>query len=749
MEPDSHPKSIERILRNNPEIEGLRIDAVKHDVEVGFAEVIPDSPAISKIDASLARELPDPGAVIHSPEVCHSQEQGNADEVFHHHHLGSGVIEFHRGHLEPQGAVLWRHFKIPRWQNRPSSPESGDDYRKMLLLAGICGVTALAGHFLERTLPTGAAVAFAASYLCGGWYASREVFGELRRGKIDVHFLMLIVAVGALFVRAWTEGATLLFLFSLSGGLEQFAHHRTQKTINSLLKAAPKQVLRRTGDVWVAAAIEDVQSADELLVKPGELFPVDGFIMEGETSADESALSGESIPVAKRKGDHVSGGTLNLEGKAVIRVERTPQNSAVQRIIALIETAQQQKAPAQRFTDAFSRYYTWVVLIISAIAFAVLLASGHTTAEALYRTMTLLVVASPCALVLSIPSAILVAIAAGARQGILFRGGVAVENLAAVNQFAFDKTGTLTRGKLRVARIEGLNGTSEAAVLKLAASVGQFSTHPLSRAIASEAQRRGLTLAAVSDLQNDAGFGMRGVCEGTPVLVGSRALLAKHGIAIPVMNEDHAFVEVWVAGEKALGVIDLSDELRPESKPVIARLKETGVAVALLTGDRRAVANRIAAALDIQDVRAGLRPADKLDCIHRWQAEGRKVAMVGDGINDAPSLTAADVAIGMGSHGSDAALEQADVVLMHDKIENVSQALALSRAARAIIRQNLVISLGVVLLLFVSAVLNRITLSVGVIGHEGSTVIVVLNGLRLLGLGRFTGTPAKTGKDRA
>jgi Cd2+/Zn2+-exporting ATPase len=742
METDPHPKSIERLLRENPDIEGLRIDAVKRDVEIGFAEAMPASEVIEKIDAALSRELPDPGVVVHAPEEAHHREEENPQEAFHHHHLGRGAIEFHRGHSEPQGRVVWRHFKIPRWRNRPAPPESLEDYRKMLVLAAACGVAGLIGHFLERAMPAGAILFFTTAYVCGGWYAAREVFGELRRGKIDVHFLMLVVAIGALFVSAWAEGATLLFLFSLSGGLEQFAHHRTQKTINALLKAAPKQVLRKSGQAWIAVAIEEIQMGDELLVKPGELFPVDGSITEGETSADESALSGESIPVTKRVGSHVSGGTLNLEGRAVIQVEKTPQESAVQRIIALIDTAQQQKAPAQRFTDTFSRYYTWAVLAISAIAFAVLLASGHRMAEALYRTMTLLVVASPCALVLSIPSAILVAIASGARSGILFRGGVAVENLAGVNQFAFDKTGTLTQGKLQVARIEGLNGTAESEVLKLAASVGQFSTHPLSRAIANEAQGRGLALAAVSELQNDPGFGIRGVIEGTPILVGCRALLAKHGIAFPPMNADPAFIEVWVAREKVLGLIELSDELRPESKAVIARLKEKGAGVALLTGDRAAVANRIAASLDIQDVRAGLSPADKLDCIHRWQAAGRRVAMVGDGINDAPSLTAADVAIGMGSRGSDAALEQADVVLMHDKIENVSQALTLSRAARAIIRQNLVISLGVVLLLFVSAILNRITLSVGVLGHEGSTVIVVLNGLRLLGLGRASDVPS-------
>jgi Cd2+/Zn2+-exporting ATPase len=604
----------------------------------------------------------------------------------------------------------------------------------MLLLSAVCGVAGLIGHFAGGTesAPWAVPLAFAVSYLAGGCFAAREVLGEMRHGKIDVHFLMLVVAVGALLVDAWAEGATLLFLFSLSGGLEQFAHYRTQKTIGSLLDSAPKRAFRRTEGQWLEVPVEEVVVGDELLVKAGELFPVDGVVLEGDTSADESALTGESVPVGTKVGDHVSGGTLNLDGQAIVRVERLPSESAIQRIVALIETAQQQKAPAQRFTDTFSRYYTWGVLALSGILFVILLARERPLEEAFYRTMTLLVVASPCALVLSIPSAILVAIASGARHGILFRGGVAVENLAGVTQFAFDKTGTLTKGNLRVARIAAYGPASEEEVLRLAASVGQFSTHPLSRAIVAEAEGRRVGLEPLSEFENVAGFGMRAKSGDTTVLVGSRAFLTSRGIVLPEENTDHAHVEVWVAGTVALGTVYLSDEIRPEAKGTIEHLQRAGAAVTLLTGDRAAVANEIAGSLGIRDVRAGLSPADKLDCIHRWQTEGKKVAMIGDGINDAPSLTAADVALAMGARGSDAALEQADVVLMHDKVENVAHAVELSRRARSIIRQNLVISLGVVVFLVTSVLFNKIGLSLGVVGHEGSTVVVVLNGLRLL-----------------
>ena len=692
MKPEPGSNPIDRILTNNPEIDRLRVEKGKDDLEVGFSETLPPASTVERIEASLQRELPDPNVVIHSPAIVHSAEAKDGGARFHHRHLDSGAIEFHREHAAADGTIVWRRFKVPRWQNRPL-PGEELDYRVLLLLSGICGVTALAGHFLERAhaTPWLVTMAFAVSYVSGGWFAAREVFGELRHGRIDVHFLMLVVAVGALFVNAWKEGATLLFLFSLSGGLEQFAKYRTQKTISSLLKTAPKHALRLTESAWVEIPVAEVQVGDEVLVKPGELFPVDGIVLEGATSADESALTGESIPLAKQPGANVSGGTLNLEGQAVIRVERLPRESAVQRIVALIESAQQQKAPAQRFTDSFSRYYTWAVLALSAVTFLVLLLRERPIAEAFYRTMTLLVVASPCALVLSIPSAILVAIAAGARRGILFRGGVAVENLAGVNQFAFDKTGTLTKGNLRVARIAAMNGMTESDVLRVAASVGQFSTHPLSRAIVSEAERRGLTLDHVTDFINLTGLGMQARSSTEQLFVGSRALLASRGIPLTAPDGDPAHVEVWIAGTAPHGAIFLSDELRPEAKAVIEKLQRDGATVTLMTGDRAAVASDIAASLGIRDVRAGLSPADKLDCIHRWQAEGRKVAMVGDGINDAPSLTAADVAIGMGSRGSDAALEQADVVLMHDKIENVAEAVALCRRARAVIWQNIVI----------------------------------------------------------
>jgi Cd2+/Zn2+-exporting ATPase len=330
-----------------------------------------------------------------------------------------------------------------------------------------------------------------------------------------------------------------------------------------------------------------------------------------------------------------------------------------------------------------------------------------------------------------VPSAILVAIASAARRGILFRGGVAIENLAGATQFAFDKTGTLTKGALFVARVAAFEKQTEEKVLQIAASVAQFSTHPLARAVLAEAQKRKLPLLKADDFLNVAGFGMEASIEGQRIFVGNRRLLHDRGITLPVLASGNE-AEVWVSGRQPIGVVYLRDAIRPEAKDIIDFLKRSGMAVTLLTGDRPGPAALIAGEVGIDDVRSEMSPQAKLRCIHDWRAAGKKVVMVGDGINDAPSLTAADVSIGMGARGSDAALEQADIILMHDKIENVEQAFKLSRRARAIIRQNVVLSLGVILVLIISALAEQINLTVGVIGHEGSTVIVILNGLRLL-----------------
>jgi Cd2+/Zn2+-exporting ATPase len=713
-----------RLIEGHPDVKQVRLNINEHSVSVGFYET-PSEKTLNDIKAAVRAGLSGGWDVSIEPD--------DNSPTIHLHKIDNYTTEFHRAHPADEPPVIWKRIPLPMWRNRPFPRPVPRDYRVMLVLAATCGLSTLAGFLLERVGIRGEVVApfFALAYLSGGWFATQDVWHALKRGKIDIQFLMVAVALGALFVNAWTEGATLLFLFSLSNALEQFANYRTRKSIESLLKVAPKRAFRRENGRWMQVSIEDVQIGDDLLVKPGELFPVDGVMIEGATSADESALTGEAIPVVKQIGDVVSGGTLNLEGQSVIRATRRLGESALSRILGLIEVAQQQKAPAQRFTDTFSRYYTWVALSLAAVVFVALLVIHRPIADAFYRSMTVLVVASPCALVLSIPSAILVAIAAGARRGILFRGGVAVENLAGATQFAFDKTGTLTKGALVVARIAAFDSQRKDEIVQLAASVAHFSTHPLARAIVAEAEKRKMPINPATDFLNVPGLGMEGSVNGNRIFVGSRRLLHDRGVALPAIETTND-AEVWIASDQALGVIYLHDEIRPAAKRVIEFLKRSGLSVTLLTGDRVGPAAMVAAQVGITDVRAELSPQAKLKCIHDWRASGRKVAMVGDGINDAPSLTAADVSIGMGARGSDAALEQADVVLMHDKIENVEEAFVLSRRARSVIRQNVIISLGVILFLIVSALAEKINLTAGVIGHEGSTVVVILNGLRLL-----------------
>jgi Zn2+/Cd2+-exporting ATPase len=713
-----------RLIEAHPDVKQVRLNVNDHSVTVGFYET-PSEETLNRIKTAVRAAL--------FGEWDLSIEPDDKLPIIHLHKIDNYTIEFHRAHPAGEPPVIWRRIPLPVWRNRPFPRAVVRDYRLMLLLAAICGTSTLAGFFLGRAGMPGPlrAACFALAYLSGGWFATQDVWHALKRGKIDIQFLMVAVAIGAPFVKGWTEGATLLFLFSLSNALEQFANYRTRKSIESLLKVAPKRALRRENGAWFEVSVEDVKPRDELLVKAGELFPVDGVVREGATSADESALTGEAIPVVKQIGDAVSGGTLNLDGEAVISATRPLEESALNRILGLIELAQQQKAPAQRFTDKFSRYYTWVALSLAAVVFFVLLAIHRPLAGAFYRSMTVLVVASPCALVLSIPSAILVAIAAGARRGILFRGGVAVENLGGATQFAFDKTGTLTKGALVVARIAAFDSQTEEGILQRAASVAHFSTHPLARAIVADAEKRKLPIRPATDFLNVPGLGMEASVNGNRIFIGSRRLLHDRGVAVPVVEPTND-AEVWIANDQALGVIYLRDEIRPAARRVIEFLKRSGLSVTLLTGDRLGPAATVAKQVGIADVRAELSPQAKLQCIHDWRASGKKVAMVGDGINDAPSLTAADVSIGMGARGSDAALEQADIVLMHDKIENVEEAFVLSRRARSIIRQNIVISLAVILFLIVSALAEKINLTAGVIGHEGSTVVVILNGLRLL-----------------
>jgi Zn2+/Cd2+-exporting ATPase len=582
---------------------------------------------------------------------------------------------------------------------------------------------------------------FVIGLITGAWDAAVDTWGNLKKGDIDIHFLMLAVAIGAMFIGAWGEAVLLLFLFSASGAMEEYALDRTQREVSALLKSSPKQATLVLPDGREEEVpVETLQLKQVVRVRPGGAFAADGTVVTGKSASDESALTGEANPVEKGAGDPVFSGTLNLWGSVDYEVARLPAESTLQKIIRLIQTAQKLKAPSERFTDKFGSGYTYAVIGGSAAMFLIWWLGFHLpaftntpeTRSAFYRAMTLMVVASPCALVLSIPSAILAAIAWGARHGVLFRGGAAIEKLADINVVALDKTGELV-----VVGYESFPPGRESQVMELAYALEANSEHPLARAIVRDAKARGVKAIALEDFQNIVGQGVRGKFAGGQALLGRRELLEAGPLAgwaekLPPAPAELA--EVWVVGKDVLGRVLLRDQIRAESKAVLSELARLGIHTVMLTGDRRQAAESVARELGVSEVRAHLTPEQEVDAIQalRLGPPARRVAMVGDGVNDAPSLAAADVSVAMGARGSDAALEQAEVILMHDRIENFLAAHRLSRRAKAIIRQNLTISLGVVIIMVIATSFGAVPLAIGVGAHEGSTLVVCINSLRLL-----------------
>jgi Cd2+/Zn2+-exporting ATPase len=647
--------------------------------------------------------------------------------------------------LTAPGFWRWTDYRLPEEEPaRPDHPEG--EWRLLSILAAVCGATALTALVAASLGAPGWTVnsLYAIALIAGGWDATIDTWENIRARKLDIHFLMLAVAIGAVSIGAWGEAALLLFLFSSSGAMEAYALERTQREISSLLHTAPKlaTLVGPDGEHTVVKA-EELRLGDHLAVKPGEMFAADGEVTKGESASDESTLTGEAMPVEKIVGSPVFSGTINLWGSVEVVVRRLPSESTLQKIIRLIQTAQKLKAPSERFTDKFGGRYTLAVLTLTAGMFLfwwlglglMPIANHEGQTSAFYRAMTLLVVASPCALVLSIPSAILAAIAWGAKHGVLFRGGAAIEKLAEVDLVALDKTGTLTTGELAVESCESFPAGREREVLEFAYALERHSQHPLGRAIARHARRAGVDSLEVDKFESLTGLGLRGEVRSVTAVLGRRELVAAGPFAdwlgkLPPTDPEYS--EVWVITPGLLGRVLLRDQLRPQSKSVLARLKTAGIRTVMLTGDRRHAAEAVAGELGLDEVRASLSPEQKVAAIEEFGRAGRKVAMVGDGVNDAPCLAAAYVSVAMGARGSDAALEQSEVVLMHDRIENFLAAFRLSQRARQVIRQNLLISLGTVIVMMLSAIVGMIPLSLGVIAHEGSTVVVCLNSLRLL-----------------
>jgi Cd2+/Zn2+-exporting ATPase len=617
-------------------------------------------------------------------------------------------------------------------------------------LTVLCLVFMLAGWAAGRH-GTGLAstILFTLAYLSGGYYGVQASWQSLRERTIDVDLLMVLAALGAAFVGAPAEGAALLFLFSLSNVLQAYAIDRTRRAIHSLMKLRPDKALIRRNGGTEEVPVESLVVGDIVIVRPGESIPLDSEIVEGSSSINEASLTGESIPVLKKAGDPVFAATINQTGGLEIRVTKLAKDSAIEKLIRMVEEAQSEKAETQRFLDRAEQWYASVVIGFTLLLIFLPTFLAHEPFnQTFYRAMTVMVVASPCALIISTPASILSAIGGAARRGILFKGGAHLERTANVKVVAFDKTGTLTEGKPRVTDIvtSQIDNAGFAAdnLLMLAAEVEAKSEHPLARAIVEEAERRKIRCGDCLDFQSVSGHGASGMAGTRRISIGSPRYLESLGIAISdqsaakIADLQHAGKTCVLVADTSnapgvfLGAIAIADVLRESAAGVIQELKRNGVErVVMLTGDNQRVAAAIAKQAGVDEFHAELLPEDKVRVIKELKSFG-DVAMVGDGVNDAPALAQASVGIAMGAAGTDVAMETADVVLMGENLHNIAFAISLSRHAKRVIYQNLAFALLVIVSLVISALGFRLPLPYGVVGHEGSTVLVCLNGLRLL-----------------
>ena len=640
-----------------------------------------------------------------------------------------------------------------------AKPEKGRSLRKESLfvaitLAGM--LTGLIGGWLG-TPPLVAWISYGAAYVFGGWYGLRDGIETLRHGAVDIDLLMILAALGALSIGAPFEGAMLLFLFSLSNVLQHYAIGRSRRAIRSLMKMRPEsaQVLRDGDEVTVP--IDEVAVGDVFIVRPGDRIPLDGVVQSGESAVDQASLTGESVPVSKAPGDEVYGGTINENGSLEVEVTRAAQESAIARLIRMVEDAQSEKAQTQRLIDRLEQPYVLGVLGLTALAIGIPLALGVDFSSTFYRAMTLMVAASPCAVVISTPAAVLSAIAAGARRGVLFKGGVHVETAATTRAVAFDKTGTLTEGDTRLTDVIVRDGATldgsaitDDQLLAWSAAVQARSEHHLARATVEAAEDKQLDLPEAHSFQATVGKGVRATVDGDVIHIGNLRYFdaladdtAIDGIdagreAVRALQDDGK-TSVLVARETAdgvhiLGWLAFADTVRPGAAAMIAELREIGIDhIVMLTGDNERVAQRIGEEVGVDEIRAELLPEQKVELVKELVGRYEHVAMVGDGVNDAPALATATLGVAMGGAGTDVALETADLVLMSDDLSKLPYALGLSRATRRTLIANLAIAFGAIAVMVGAILTTGIPLPLAVVGHEGSTVVVSLNGLRLLG----------------
>jgi Cd2+/Zn2+-exporting ATPase len=651
---------------------------------------------------------------------------------------------------------------------RPSSNSGGRAqlvidwvrYWRLAILATLSWIFTIGGLIAGYAfdIPAATLVAiFVLAYLAGGTLATRAAISDLLDWKINVDLLMVLAAIGAAALGSWAEGAILLSLFSTSNALEHHALDKTRNAVRLLMDLTPPTARVERDRALRIIPVEGLRLDDVIIVQPGEKIPADARVLSGASTVDQAAITGESIPAEKIPGDTIFAGTINGHGALQARVTRLSTESTLARIVKLVEEAREQKSELEQFAYSFEGRYAAAVIVFSLLVATVPMFFGVDPGDAFYRGMTLLVVMSPCALVISTPAATLSALANAARRGVLVKGGRSLETLGTVDTIAFDKTGTLTIGRPRLTDVVMLNGVDPDDILARAAAAEQLSEHPIGTAIVEAARHQEMTLPPSSDLEAHVGRGITARVNGEVLAIGNWRLFRDLGIDLPKVAIEHRNrlgkegKSTMIVGDHSgvHAVLAVADTLRPGVKETVAALRRAGIKrTVMLTGDNPLVAKAIARSVGIDEVHADLLPEEKLAVIETLKASG-KVAMIGDGVNDAPALAIADVGISMGGAGSDVALETADVVLMSDDLGKLYGTISLSRAMRKTIRANLTFALSIITVLAVSTLIVGIPLPLGVVGHEGSTIVVVLNGLRLLAHGgNFTLRTRSQGPDQ-
>ncbi|WP_075980098.1 heavy metal translocating P-type ATPase [Bacillus massilinigeriensis] len=610
-----------------------------------------------------------------------------------------------------------------------------------LIAAIICGILITFGWLLHRfNIIEWSIASYILAYVIGGFAKAKEgIIDTIEKKELNVEMLMIMAAIGSAIIGYWTEGAMLIFIFAVSGALETYTMNKSHKELSSLMELQPEEALRVNAGNEERVHVSELVVGDLILIKPGERVPSDGKIIKGQTTLDESAITGEAIPVSKFSQEEIFAGTVNLTGSITVEITKPSNETLFQKIIQLVQSAQSEKSPSQLFIERFEGTYVKVILsIVLVMMFLPHFLLEWSWNETFYRAMILLVVASPCALVASIMPATLSAISNGAKHGILFKGGVHLENLSNLKAIAFDKTGTLTKGKPTVTNVLIHEEFSNEEILRVIASIESHSNHPLAQAIVQFAKNElHCELFDPESIEDVPGWGVKAFFNNSEWLVGKagfvgveEAEIFANGQAKELASEGKTIVFLK-KDNHIIALIALKDVVREETKLAIDQLKEKGIYTIMLTGDSQKTAKAIAAESHVDDYVAECLPEKKVEELKNLKNKFNTVAMVGDGINDAPALATANIGIAMGE-GTDVALETADIVLMKNDLPKIAEAIHLSKRMNRIVKQNIVFSISVIMLLISSNFLQFLELPLGVIGHEGSTILVILNSLRLL-----------------